>query len=354
MSANLKRISMLLLVATLFAGPALRAADISLSAGSTTPTVGQTFTVTVNLAGAAPFANWAQFLQFDNTKLQLTAQATGTFNTFIQDSRLLTDINTSGQVRAGGFGQSNNAGGSGSLGVFTFKALAVGSTNVITAAKSGANPFGNVLTPATGSDVLPTVPNPLSITIGSGVSAPVISSAATATGTVGTAFSYTIVASNTPTSFNATGLPAGLSVNTSNGVISGTPTAAGTSSVTISATNAAGTGTKTLALTINAAASPAISLSASSSTPTVGQTFTITVNLSGAAPFANWADFLQFDNTKLQLTAQATGTFNSFIQDSRLLADINTSGQVRAGGLDRATTPVAAVHWGCLPLKRSQ
>ena len=89
---------------------------------------------------------------------------------------------------------------------------------------------------------------------GTSVSAPVISSATSASGTVGTAFSYQIVASNTPTSYSATGLPAGLSVNTGTGQISGTPTASSSSSVTLGATNAGGTGHATLALTINPAA----------------------------------------------------------------------------------------------------
>jgi len=86
------------------------------------------------------------------------------------------------------------------------------------------------------------------------ISAPVINSALTRTATVGTAIiSYTITASNSPTSYNATSLPAGLSVNTSTGVISGTPTTAGTVNTSIRATNAGGTGSATLVFTINAA-----------------------------------------------------------------------------------------------------
>src|SRR5207237_164770 len=80
---------------------------------------------------------------------------------------------------------------------------------------------------------------------------PVITSPTTATGQVGVAFSYQITASNGPIiSYNATGLPGGLTVNTTTGVISGTPTTAGTYSVTISATNSGGTGNATLTLTI--------------------------------------------------------------------------------------------------------
>jgi sulfatase modifying factor 1 len=82
---------------------------------------------------------------------------------------------------------------------------------------------------------------------------PVITSATAASGTVGTAFSYQIAASNTPTSFGAMGLPNGLSINTATGLISGTPTTAGTFNVSISATNSGGTGSATLTLTINKA-----------------------------------------------------------------------------------------------------
>lgn len=80
---------------------------------------------------------------------------------------------------------------------------------------------------------------------------PVITSTLNASGSTGSAFTYQILATNNPTSFGATGLPSGLTINTATGLISGTPTTAGTSNVTISATNAGGTGSATLALTIS-------------------------------------------------------------------------------------------------------
>ena len=95
------------------------------------------------------------------------------------------------------------------------------------------------------------------------VLAPAITSAASASGTVGSAFSYQITATNTPTSYGAAGLPAGLTMNSGTGLISGTPSAAATSTVTLSATNSSGTGNATLSLTI-ATAGPSLSINATS------------------------------------------------------------------------------------------
>ena len=80
--------------------------------------------------------------------------------------------------------------------------------------------------------------------------APVISSALTLAAPLSASVSYQIAASNKPTSFNAVGLPAGLTVDTVAGLISGTPTVAGVSSVTLSAINASGTGVATLVITV--------------------------------------------------------------------------------------------------------
>jgi serine protease len=61
------------------------------------------------------------------------------------------------------------------------------------------------------------------------------------TGTVGTAVSLQVHATDSASgqtlTYSATGLPAGLSINSSSGLISGTPTTAGTSSVTVTATD---------------------------------------------------------------------------------------------------------------------
>ena len=74
---------------------------------------------------------------------------------------------------------------------------------------------------------------------GSSTAVPVITSALTGTAEAGVSgFSYQITAQNSPTSYAATGLPGGLSVNTVSGLISGTPdkNAPGTYLIQISAT----------------------------------------------------------------------------------------------------------------------
>ena len=109
---------------------------------------------------------------------------------------------------------------------------------------------------------------------------PVVANAST-TGTVGTAFSYTINATNNPTSYSSTTLPAGLSLNTSTGIISGTPTTAGTFTITDTAKNISGAGNGTLTITINPPLPtvPVVS-SAASATGTVGVAFNYTITAS--------------------------------------------------------------------------
>jgi hypothetical protein len=95
----------------------------------------------------------------------------------------------------------------------------------------------------------------LSITI---YAVPSVTTASLPAGAVGTTYSQTLAVSGGKAAFtwsvsNGT-LPAGLTINSSTGIISGTPTTKGTSSVTFMVTDAnSKTATKTLSITINVA-----------------------------------------------------------------------------------------------------
>lgn len=102
---------------------------------------------------------------------------------------------------------------------------------------------------------------------------PVITSPSAASGNVGSTFTYQIVATNLPTSYSALGLPAGLSVNPTTGLIFGMPSAQGVSGITIKAVNPSGTGTLALTLTVGGPLPPPTITSPSTATATVGQLF---------------------------------------------------------------------------------
>jgi hypothetical protein len=88
---------------------------------------------------------------------------------------------------------------------------------------------------------------------------PSITTASLPNGTVGQSYSGSVAATGgtTPYTWSATGLPAGLSLDSSSGAISGIPTASGTSTVTVTVTDANGlTDSATLSLMV-ATSSPA-------------------------------------------------------------------------------------------------
>jgi hyaluronate lyase len=79
---------------------------------------------------------------------------------------------------------------------------------------------------------------------------PVITSTTAVSTVEGAAFSYQIVATNSPAAYSASGLPVGVTLNTSTGLITGTATATGTSDLTVSAINLGGTGTAVVTLAV--------------------------------------------------------------------------------------------------------
>jgi hypothetical protein len=105
---------------------------------------------------------------------------------------------------------------------------------------------------------------------------PVIVSASEAQAKAGEPFTYKITATNAPhLSFSATGLPPGLNVDSSTGWISGNTSASGTKPVMLTATNAQGSGSKLLLLSVESSsqAAPVITSSPSVSAK-AGESFT--------------------------------------------------------------------------------
>ncbi len=183
-------------------------------------------------------------------------------------------------------------------------------------------------------------------------SPPVINSSLSDNATCNTAYSYFITASNSPTSYNASGLPSGLSINTSTGEISGTPSVTGTFNINISATNGAGTDNETLVLNI-ASSTPTVSFQVNGATVSEnGVSYTIQVDGSDCSGTANYSvdisvsggtappsDYsftspttLSFTGTETQ-TAIVTINDNALIDGNRTLSFSlgNTSGCILGG-----------------------
>ena len=80
-----------------------------------------------------------------------------------------------------------------------------------------------------------------------------ITSAPSVAGTAGQPFRFVVTATLSPQTYSATGLPPGLTINSSTGVITGTPTAVGTYHVGLTANGTGGLASTTMTITINAA-----------------------------------------------------------------------------------------------------
>jgi T5SS/PEP-CTERM-associated repeat protein len=125
----------------------------------------------------------------------------------------------------------------------------VGQTFRIVNAASASGAFDSISEPSQAGISLTSDTTGVTVTIVSVVAgAPVINSATTTNAGPGAPFSYQIAATNNPTSFGATNLPPGLTVDNSTGLISGTPVNPGTFIVPINANNAAGSGQADLTL----------------------------------------------------------------------------------------------------------
>jgi len=151
---------------------------------------------------------------------------------------------------------------------------------------------------------------------------PVITSPKSASVAGGASFTYKIVATNSPTSFKATGLPAGLKLDKKTGVISGRPTKKGTFSVKLSATNKDGkTGKLTLKLKVKAAAPAVASQSSGSKIVVPGKSTTLKVSAISVSGTAKYQWYLNgkkvSGGTKSSLKAKTTGYYVVKVKNSK-------------------------------------
>jgi sugar lactone lactonase YvrE len=155
------------------------------------------------------------------------------------------------------------------------------------------------------------------------LSAPIITSDTKASGNVGTAFSYKITASNSTSSYAVSGtLPAGLTLNTTTGIISGTPTAAGISNLTVSAVNSGGVGTSNLAITVTSIVlAPTIISQPINQLVQPGTSVTISITASGSSMTYQW----YFNNLAITGATLSSYTIPSILPTNAGTYTVNVS-----------------------------
>src|SRR5436190_95632 len=139
--------------------------------------------------------------------------------------------------------------------------------------------------------------------------APNVMSSGTASGTVGVAFSYQITANQSIPSggWGTTVSIPGVSFSTATGLFSGTPTTVGTYSGNITATNANGTGSKTLTVTISNPAPPTITSAGTASGTQGVPGFSYQITASSNGPILSYATTVSVPGVSF---STATGLFS--------------------------------------------
>ena len=136
--------------------------------------------------------------------------------------------------------------------------------------------------------------------------APSIATSSLKNATLNKSYSVTLKASGTtPVMWSAKGLPAGLTIDSSTGKISGTPTKSGSSSVKITAKNSHGSSTKTLSLFVGVA--PSITTKTLKNA-TLKKAYSVTLKASGTAPITWSATGLPEGLTIDSSTGKISGT----------------------------------------------
>lgn len=251
-------------------------AGLTYSAGAISgqPTTAGTYNVSLsanNATGTGP-----------SVTLVITVEPSGPVPTISGQSSLTADLNIALNYQITASNSPTSYGASGlpvGLSVDT-------STGAITGTPTVGGIFTATLTASNGNGA--SAPFPLTFVLGP---VAVVNSATTLTGYSSIAITpYQLTATNSPTAFNVGTLPAGLSYNSTTKQITGTPAAAGTTSVTIYANNAIGRGPDfTLSVQITASATPQITAQPVGATKNYGESVTFSVTATGTpTPTYQW------------------------------------------------------------------
>ncbi|MBX3737115.1 MAG: putative Ig domain-containing protein [Candidatus Didemnitutus sp.] len=251
-------------------------AGLTYSAGAISgqPTTAGTYNVSLsanNATGTGP-----------SVTLVITVEPSGPVPTISGQSSVTADLNIALNYQITASNSPTSYGASGlpvGLSVDT-------STGAITGTPTVGGIFTATLTASNGNGA--SAAFPLTFVLGP---VAVVNSATTLTGYSSIAITpYQLTATNSPTAFNVGTLPAGLSYNSTTKQITGTPAAAGTTSVTIYANNAIGRGPDfTLSVQITASATPQITAQPVGATKNYGESVTFSVTATGTpTPTYQW------------------------------------------------------------------
>jgi len=306
---------------------------------SGTPTTAGTFTIAVTVT--------------DSVK----ATATGNFAITIAGITITTPSLPGDNVGTAYSGSMAATGGMGTLnwtaaslpagislsaaGIFSGTPTAAGAVTVtVTVTDSAGNTASRTYT-------LTVAPAPLKITASGPVPAAI----------VGSSFSlgFNVSGGTSPYSFSQTGLPGGLTISAASGVISGAPTAAGSSSVTVTVTDSAGA-TASTGFTINVSlpATPPLSFtgisvsvnpgSQSSVGVSLGSPYPVTITVNLTLTFSGTDPAVQFATGGLTATitipaGQTAGSATVGVQTGTVAGTITITARLLAGTTDVTPSP---------------
>ena len=251
-----------------------------------TPTVAGTSNVTVTARDSTGVSGSASFTWTVSGGTGATVSVTnpggqsGTVGTAISGVQIHATDSVSGQTLT--FTASGLPAGLSisSSGLITGTPTVAGTSSVTVTARdstgvSGSASFTWTVSGGTGATVSVTNPGGQSATVGTAIS--------------GVQIHATDSTAGQTLTFTASGLPAGLSISSS-GLITGTPTVAGTSSVTVTATDSAGTtGSTSFTWTVSGATSGTCQVSYVKNEWSGGFTANVTVTNTGTATINGWS-----------------------------------------------------------------